>query len=276
MRSLLTVVLGVSVLVACQDPGGDAADGAGPLDLTAPDTSGGFSVGFDSSNPPVPDTQVPDLPEAPPEDTSAPEDLGVEVEPDAAPAPVDVACVPFCEEAECGDDYCGGSCGVCPEKTVCGGKKCVPDPTLGCEGLDLAEAWEGKFKGDITFSALSLIPFDASTSGDMSFTIKCFNSKLIVNGTMSGEASGNKFTLTMSGTYKPSSKSLEIKLLDGDVTVWGVMKYVFGGEAPGTLGADGTFTGTWNIKSTTAFLLGTENAGLLPLVGEGTWSAAPN
>jgi hypothetical protein len=36
-----------------------------------------------------------------------------------APAPVDVACTPFCGQMVCGDDGCGGSCGTCPTPYTC-------------------------------------------------------------------------------------------------------------------------------------------------------------
>ena len=250
-----------------RDVGGGAETGGFVLDFSkdtqagSPDT---VATDLGPAEPDVPD--VAEVPDTPAPDATEPVDLG---------PPPDLGCVPACVGKTCGPDGCGDICGTCGEKQVCGGGKCETDPSLGCEGLDLAENWKGEFEGDVTFSAVSLIPIDASTSGDMEFSITCFNSKLIVKGTMAGEASGNKFTLTMSGSYEPSTKKLNIKLLDGDVTVWGVIRYVFAGECPGELTAAGKFEGTWSMASSTAFFLGTENAGLLPLSGNGVWSAEP-
>ena len=39
-----------------------------------------------------------------------------------------------CEEIECGDDGCGGSCGECPEEYSCDAGICVPDCLPSCEG----------------------------------------------------------------------------------------------------------------------------------------------
>jgi hypothetical protein len=33
-------------------------------------------------------------------------------------------CIPDCTDVECGDDGCGGSCGFCPEGSVCDGEVC--------------------------------------------------------------------------------------------------------------------------------------------------------
>lgn len=230
--------------------------------------------GSEDAGPPA----TPDVPAAPedaadvaPIDTAAPDTAAP---PDTGPPP-DLGCVPSCLKKQCGSDGCGGTCGTCGEKEQCVSFTCSVDPSLGCEGLDLAEDWTGEFKGTITFAALSLIPFEAKSSGEMTFQIKCFNSKLIVSGKMAGNASDNQFTLDLSGTYDPKTKTLTGALKNGNVLVWGVLEYTFEGDMTGTLGADGTFTGTWKVASTDIKFLGQPNPTILPLTGDGNWSAAP-
>ncbi len=124
-------------------------------DATEPPTD--VSVPGDAAEPPpedvVEDTDepveedvpvVPDVPE-PPVDVGPPADLGGV---DAGPAPdvvevPDVPCVPDCEDKECDDDGCGGSCGTCPSEAptcfdgVCVGEctpTCAPDQVCGDDG----------------------------------------------------------------------------------------------------------------------------------------------
>lgn len=57
------------------------------------------------------------------------------------------ACAPYCGDAECGPDGCGGSCGECPEGTVCGAlgicdiEGCTDACLLGSAGCEEAVAW---------------------------------------------------------------------------------------------------------------------------------------
>ncbi|MBU1898226.1 hypothetical protein KKB55_10810, partial [Myxococcota bacterium] len=50
---------------------------------------------------------------APLEDQGAAHDAAREEIDDAASAPLDVACAPDCAGRACGEDGCGGRCGVC-------------------------------------------------------------------------------------------------------------------------------------------------------------------
>ena len=192
----------------------------------------------------------------------------------------DLGCIPFCGTKICGSDGCGGTCGSCGAKEKCSVGQCVTDPTLGCAGLDLAEKWNGTFKGDASFSpaSISLVPIKTSTKGKMSFAIKCFNSKFLVSGTMDGEASGNKFTLTLDGTYDPTTKALTGKLADGDIKMWLVLEYKFDGPITGTLGGTPTapqFDGVWSVTTSAMTLLGSPANGMAPFTASGTWSAIP-
>ena len=50
---------------------------------------------------------------------------------------------------------------------------------------------------------------DGDTDGTLEFSITCLNSKFIVNGQMTGVASGdNVFELTLTGTYDPATGEL--------------------------------------------------------------------
>ena len=203
----------------------------------------------------------------PPVDTATAPDV-----PDVAP---DVQCEPICGIHVCGDDGCGGTCGTCDAKTICSVGKCITDPKLGCAGLSLPPNWKGTFAGDMTFSILGLIPTNTSSKGDLAFSITCLNSKFLVNGTMSGTASKlNPFSLKISGTYDPTTKKVDATMSAGDVTVFFVVEYFFGGTILGTLDATNTFNGTWVMATTNMKLLGSATAGqIVPLTGAGTWTA---
>ena len=217
--------------------------------------------------PPTPDT-------APPKDTT-------QVTPDATedvPDP-DAPCVPNCTDKVCGDDGCGNSCGTCKDNEICTKVgSCDPDPNAGCDGLTLAENWAGEYDGDYNATLLGLIPMSGGTTGDLSFSLKCFNSKLIVSGTMSGLASGEyPFELTFQGTYNPDTQVLKCSISAGKVSFPSFASEVeFEGDMPGTMLADGTFAGTFDVTATKATLAGQALAANLFSAGaSGTWTAAP-
>lgn len=197
---------------------------------------------------------------------------------DVQEPPTDVspaACTSQCGGKSCGDDGCGGSCGSCLATQQCQVNKCVAKPNLGCAGLALKENWAGKFKGDCTFVAVGgLVPINAKTSGEMSFAIKCFNSKYLVNGKMDGEASGNKFGLTIGGTYDPAKLLLAGTLSLGEILLWNLFTYKFEGPIDGTLDpATNTFSGKWKVDSTEVLFLGQPSPTTPPFKCSGTWSA---
>ena len=209
------------------------------------------------------------------EDPGTPTDLGGATQ-DVAPADTgpgpDLGCKAKCAGKMCGPDGCGGQCGTCPEKQVCTVGQCGVDPTLGCEGLDLPENWKGEFEGKVTFHVFG-VPVDAKTHGDLEFSIKCFNTKLIVSGMMVGGVSDSPFELDMSGSYDPKQKKISITLKNGHVLLWGfVFEYWFDGTAESTLQADKSFKGPWTIKSYDMELIGA-GGNIVPLTGSGTWSA---
>lgn len=229
-------------------------------DLGEPDTGAAEDTPADESAD-IPDDVAPD--EGP--DVQEPEDI----------QPEDVPCVPKCGIHVCGDNGCGGSCGECTDKQMCSVGKCVTDPKLGCAGLDLPVNWKGTFQGDMTFSVLGLIPAESTTKGSLEFSIKCLNSKFLVNGIMSGTASKlNPFSLNVTGTYDPATKKIDAVMLDGEATVFFVVQYFFGGTLVGELDATNTFNGNWQMSTTSMKLLGSGTAGqIVPLTGNGTWTA---
>lgn len=242
---------------------GKAKDTAAAADATAAGTDGAADTELvaDAGSPneaTASDTEVAAADEvSPPEDTSP------------------TACLPQCAGKSCGSDGCGGSCGECTDKQQCQVGKCVTKPNLGCAGLLLKENWTGKFKGECTFvGAGGLVPIKAKTSGDMTFAIKCFNSKYLVSGKMDGEASGNKFSLTLGGTYDPGKSKLTGTLTEGTILLWNLFTYKFEGPIEGTLGATGTFDGIWQVDSTDVQFLGQPSPTTPPFKASGTWSAS--
>jgi hypothetical protein len=268
-------VLLILISAGCSTPATDgaAAFDAGP-DIKAKDVVLKFGQDADDASEDADPSDV----VAATDEIAADEAVATDVEmaddtPDVAP---DVQCQPACGIHVCGDDGCGGVCGTCADKTICSVGKCITDPKLGCAGLSLPPNWKGSFTGDMTFSILGLIPTKAGTKGDLSFSITCLNSKFLVNGTMSGTASKlNPFTLKISGTYDPTTLKMDGTMSDGDVTVFFVVEYIFGGTIEGTLDAvSNVFTGTWVMATTNMKLLGSATAGqVVPLTGTGTWTA---
>jgi hypothetical protein len=51
-------------------------------------------------------------------------------------------CIPNCVQKSCGDDGCGGSCGVCPKDFSCDLGKCMPAPS-GCGNVTSAGLCDG-------------------------------------------------------------------------------------------------------------------------------------
>jgi hypothetical protein len=47
-------------------------------------------------------------------------------------------CTPQCEDYECGDDNCGGSCGICPEGRVCKRHLCKIQKKYTIVDIDIA------------------------------------------------------------------------------------------------------------------------------------------
>ncbi len=183
-------------------------------------------------------------------------------------------------DRECGTDGCGGSCGTCTDVEICSGTgTCVPDPEAGCGGLSLAESWSGTFDGEYTTILMGIPVSDGDTDGTLSFSITCLNSKFIVNGQMTGVASGdNVFELTLTGTYNPSTGVLNGMVPEGHVNLEDLTLIVqFEGEMPGAMQPDGTLSGTYAVAATSAVgVLGPVDINTLTATSEGTWAAAPS
>ena len=72
-------------------------------------------------------------------------------------------CAPNCAGRECGDDGCGGSCGVCPAGSACAGGQCAPGCGDGaCSGLETC----GSCPGDCPCDADTVCHQDACCAPD--------------------------------------------------------------------------------------------------------------
>ncbi len=208
-------------------------------------------------------------------DVSVPDPEVVE---DTGPPP----CTPNCSGLECGSDGCEGICGTCVSGDLCSEDGlCESDPEAGCGGLDLAENWVGSFDGVHESTVLGgLVPATSGdTAGDLSFSLTCLNSKFIINGQMSGTASGkNPFELTLTGTYNPTTKELKGTIPTGHVVLEDSagLDIEFAGDMPGVLQADGTFDGTYDVVAVGGTsLLGPLDLNQISASSSGTWTAAP-
>ena len=153
----------------------------------------------------------------------------------------------------------------------------IPEATDDCEPLGISEQWIGTFDGEIT----SNIPpmggyrFDGPVSGDVSFEIRCVDSKLMVFGNLDGEAEecaiSCPFTARMEGVYDPDTLNISGELLDGVIDFTAVQIYAEG-VFDGVLSEDSIFNGTWSgdkVGISSIVLEWTEAH------GEGTWQAEP-
>ena len=137
------------------DIAADAGQDAAPAD-----------IGEDAALEVAEDTEPVDVTQDAGEDAAdgaedAPPDLGPDVEPDIEPdvepdVEPDAGCLPACDGKACGDDGCGGVCGVCAESDVCGSTgQCSPCGDcyegLVCGATDLSSVYCAKDGcGDVT------------------------------------------------------------------------------------------------------------------------------
>lgn len=149
-----------------------------------------------------------------------------------------------------------------------------------CEELGIGPSWAGSFLGSVDYDLNSnglVYPEQGimPVGGDLTFDIACIDSKLVVNGTMDGVATvvgqGDfPFVLHLSGYYSPSKKHLDAAIIDGKVTIYGVIEVFFEGAFSGDLQPDGTFLGSWSGVSTGTnqqIVTGTAS-------GDGSWAAS--
>jgi hypothetical protein len=275
MRFTLAV-LAMTLCCACSDSDSSSGEDAGEYYVVGSDQGGAADAAADVPANPIDGTTdevEPDAPAPVPEVVDTP-DVGE----DPGPPP----CTPQCAGADCGSDGCSGLCGTCEAGEICSeASSCEPDPEAGCGGLDLAEDWAGTFEGVHDSKVLGgLIPAsEGDTDGDLAFSIECLNSKFIVNGQVSGTASGdNPFELTLTGTYNPTTKELKGTVPTGHVLLVDTanLDIEFAGEMPGVLQADGTFLGTYAVEAVGGTsILGPLDMSQLSASSSGTWTAAP-
>ena len=270
----------VAQIVGCS--GEEASDGPGNtidaavsgIDTTLnffgqTDSGDGDSIGTEGKAPP---------PLAAPEDAGSATDLSPQTD---AEATTEFVCTPFCEDRECGPNGCGGECGVCGEYELCSNAgECYPDPQAGCAGLSLAEDWVGTFDGTYSVGAFGLFSAaEGDTDGDISFSLKCFNSKLIISGKATGLASGeNPFELDLAGYFYPETNEFDGQVPSGTLELKSVAGTVeLEGAIPGSLQADGTLSGSYNVTATkiTMPIIGEVDPATVPASSAGTWTASP-
>ncbi|MEZ4266543.1 MAG: hypothetical protein R3F39_09205 [Myxococcota bacterium] len=155
-----------------------------------------------------------------------------------------------------------------------------------CENLGISDRWDGAFTGAIVFdiSTMGLVPPELEKGtitvlGDLGFRIICIDSKLLVQGQMSGSGSvlGDAeqgdfpFEVTISGFYSPSNQALNADMVEGVVTIYGLVEAYFTGTLEGRL-KSGQLIGTWK-GATTGTNLPTVITG--DAEGKGAWAADP-
>ncbi len=86
---------------------------------------------------------------------SAESDIPLDVSSMADEATADL-CVPVCEGKECGDDDCGGTCGVCAPGQACINNNCPAEGMTCDDGNDIN--WDGCTDGQITEFQVNSLP----------------------------------------------------------------------------------------------------------------------
>ena len=152
-----------------------------------------------------------------------------------------------------------------------------------CEELGIAPDWAGTFIGLIVFDLND--PYDLVypdqgqmlVMGDLSFSISCMETKLVVDGTVEGTATVEEygdfpFEIQITGYYSPKEQVLNAKMVDGTVTIFGAAQVYFEGDFNGFLEDGGSFSGTWDgeAKGTNLGEILTGEA-----TGNGSWTADP-
>jgi len=150
-------------------------------------------------------------------------------------------------------------------------------PFEDCGELGIASSWAGTFVGAIDYN-VTPNPLTPSTgtlpvNGTLGFEIQCIESKFVVSGDMDGVATVEDqgdfpFTLHIVGTYDPRERAMHANMVDGEVSIYGLIIVYFEGDFDGAI-VDDAFQGTWSGASTgtnQTFITGTAT-------GDGFWAA---
>jgi hypothetical protein len=135
-------------------------------------------------------------------------------------------------------------------------------PDLALNGQCLPGEYLGQFQGSVL--AGGFIPIQTSGTVDLTLDTTGGEFFAIMNGQLSGDASGNPYSADLVGTLDCSALKLEMgQVQNGKVTVSGLVFHFVG---PLTADYDpqtvSFVNGTWNIKEPTG-----------PGTGSGTWQA---
>jgi hypothetical protein len=149
-----------------------------------------------------------------------------------------------------------------------------------CGELGVSDQWSGTFVGQIDYN-ITPNPLTPSqgflpVNGSLAFEITCIESKFIVRGAMDGVATvvgqGDfPFKLDLAGYYNPTEKRMEANMVNGSVSIYGLIEVYFEGTFIGAITDEGVFNGTWDGDSTGTnqeFITGTAS-------GQGLWGAEP-
>lgn len=148
-----------------------------------------------------------------------------------------------------------------------------------CPTLGVSPWWEGQFEGIVTYSLAEAgadVPSEGLffVNGGLSFQIQCLDQKFLVSGALNGsaEAAGqpgtHPFAANLAGEFNYVTRTIEAKILDGEVRLFKVVSVFFEGNFDGAVQPDGTFLGTWDGEHV-GNDLGVEG----DASGYGTWTA---
>jgi hypothetical protein len=151
----------------------------------------------------------------------------------------------------------------------------------GCPTLGVSAKWEGTFEGVVTYDLQGEADAESQqglflVGGDLAFEIKCLDEKLLVSGTLSGDAEAagrvgiHPFAAMLFGDFNYITRTIDAQLIDGEVRIYKVISVFFDGNFDGAVMPDGNFQGTWDGVHT-GNDLGLEGTGK----GNGKWTAHP-
>ena len=172
----------------------------------------------------------------------------------------------------CGDDGCGGDCGVCPSNATCTDGLCINNAFGACE--DSEGGYLGQFSGVISASATGLPPFNLEIEGVIEASMNCQSLDGTIEGTWSGALAGTVVTLPMTGTVDFSGGSMSFEFDEAPVVaIGGQVEYTVIGEGTSTGNNEKQWEGNWSIESISAKSIGgiLDPSSIQPLAGSGTW-----
>jgi len=157
----------------------------------------------------------------------------------------------------------------------------APDTFSDCPNLGISNEWAGSFDGYVTYNLVTDDPEAPEegfflVGGDLSFEIKCIESKWVMVGDLNGSAFAageigeHPFGAQLMGDFDPFTRTAYAQLLNGEVRLFSVISVYFEGNFTGSVNEDGVFQGQWDAEHT-GNDLGYEGTS----EGWGSWTATP-